>query len=90
MSDINDGGPAFPVKDAAAWQAHGMTLRDYLAAHASDEDVDAQLAHIDSVTVIRRASDGSFFEGFEMPANARQIARYMHADAMLKAREVKA
>lgn len=28
------GGPAFPVQDAASWQAHGMTLRDYFAAKA--------------------------------------------------------
>lgn len=31
---INNGGSAFPVQDAASWQAHGMTLRDYFAAHA--------------------------------------------------------
>ena len=30
----NTGGPAFPVKSAADWQAHGMTLRDYFAAKA--------------------------------------------------------
>lgn len=29
--DIITGGPAFPVKSAADWQAHGMTLRDYFA-----------------------------------------------------------
>lgn len=34
MSNIKDGGPAFPVQDAATWQAHGMTLRDYFAAKA--------------------------------------------------------
>ena len=28
------GGPAFPVQDAASWQAYGMTLRDYFAAKA--------------------------------------------------------
>jgi len=32
MSAINDGGPAFPVQDAASWQGHGMSLRDYFAA----------------------------------------------------------
>lgn len=30
----DNGGPAFPVQNAAEWQAHGMTLRDYFAAHA--------------------------------------------------------
>ena len=34
MSDIQTGGPAFPVQDASTWQAHGMTLRDYFAAKA--------------------------------------------------------
>ena len=31
---IITGGPAFPVKSAADWQAHGMTMRDYFAAKA--------------------------------------------------------
>lgn len=31
MSKQDDGGPAFPVQDAATWQAHGMSLRDYFA-----------------------------------------------------------
>ena len=31
---IKDGGPAFPMQDAATWQGHGMTLRDYFAAKA--------------------------------------------------------
>jgi hypothetical protein len=26
--------PAFPVQDASAWQAHGITNRDYFAARA--------------------------------------------------------
>lgn len=34
MSKIEDGGPAFPVQDAATWQGHGITLRDYFAAKA--------------------------------------------------------
>lgn len=33
MSEQNNE-PAFPVQDASAWQAHGMTLRDYFAAKA--------------------------------------------------------
>ena len=32
--NIKDGGPAFPVENAATWQGHGMTLRDYFAAKA--------------------------------------------------------
>lgn len=33
-AQIKDGGAAFPVKNAAEWQSHGMTLRAYFAAHA--------------------------------------------------------
>lgn len=35
---IKDGGPAFPVQDAATWQGHGMALRDYFAAKAMQGD----------------------------------------------------
>lgn len=31
MSNFDDGGPAFPVQDAASWQGHGMSLRQYAA-----------------------------------------------------------
>lgn len=34
MTDTNKGGPAFPVQDAATWQGHGMTLRDWFAGKA--------------------------------------------------------
>lgn len=34
MTTPHDGGPAFPVQDAASFQAHDMTLRDYFAAKA--------------------------------------------------------
>jgi hypothetical protein len=47
MSDINDGGPAFPYEhkewdaDDREWRTHfihqGMTLRDYFIAHAPVE-----------------------------------------------------
>ena len=29
--EINDGGPAYPVRNAAEYQAHGMSLRDHFA-----------------------------------------------------------
>lgn len=31
MDEKENGAPAFPVQDAASWQAHGMTLRQYAA-----------------------------------------------------------
>ena len=34
MSNINTGGPAFPLETSTAFQNPGMTLRDYFAAKA--------------------------------------------------------
>jgi len=34
MSTINDGGPAFPLKEPLSSDHEGMTLRDYFAAKA--------------------------------------------------------
>jgi hypothetical protein len=81
MSDqpINDGGPAFPT----AFQMHskGMTLRDYFAAAASEEDIQEFMP-----TTQKAATTFYEYYGF-LPS--RQWARYCHADVMLKAREGK-
>lgn len=34
MSEINNGGPAFPQKEPLSNDWHGMSLRDYFAAKA--------------------------------------------------------
>lgn len=39
MSDINTGGPAFPVPASAFNDMEGMTLRDYFAAKAMQGDL---------------------------------------------------
>ncbi len=79
MSTIKDGGPAFPVQSAADWQAHGMSLRDYMAIHASEADI------LHQAEVIRtQMVNGILPDGWHI------AARYMHADAMLKTREVTA
>ena len=69
MSDIKDGGPAYPIN---AYESRdrciylGMTLRDYMAIHAPSMCDDPQA----TMTEICRY-------------------RYIWADAMLEAREVK-
>lgn len=92
------GGPAFPwvkvtvlAEDGTANESletgqMGMTLRDWFAAHASDTDI-ADLLH--EVPRIERVVEGGSMKRIirGLPANARQIARYMHADLMLKARQ---
>jgi hypothetical protein len=75
MSNIDDGGPAFPGQvdhGAAGIESFvGMTLRDYFAAKASEDDIKDILEWKDIL---------------ECTNCSRQEARYIHADAMLKAR----
>jgi hypothetical protein len=75
MSKHNDGGPAFPSHGSMGEVAHeGMTLRDYMAIHASEDDVSDA------------AEEAFGMDGRAYPRNWRQVARYFHADAMLAAR----
>ena len=74
MSDINDGGPAFPVSHWDSAIPQGMTLRDWFASQATDADIAA----------IRARHEHEL--GTKI---TREQVRYIHADAMLKAREVK-
>jgi hypothetical protein len=77
------GGPAFPVPDDAS-DMFGMTLRDYFAAHASEEDLKVQ-SKVMSDQIRARMSREQFCFAC-LPDDWRVKARYMHADAMLKAR----
>ena len=77
MSNTNTGGPAFPRPSYGPNEpADGMTLRDYLAVHATDEDVKAQAEVLREISPMRI-----------LPEGWRSTARYMHADYMLKARK---
>jgi hypothetical protein len=84
MTTINDGGPAFPrhaleikLPDGSVVPKDpGMTLRDWFATHATEADIAAVRAH-------GLAADLANGLG------TRYEARYIHADAMLRAREVK-
>jgi hypothetical protein len=77
MSNTNTGGPAFPCPETDKhYKDEGMTMRDYFAAHATDEDVKAQAEVLREISPMRI-----------LPEGWRSTARYMHADYMLKARE---
>lgn len=73
MSAKDDGGPAFPVQDAASWQGHGMTLRDYFAANAMQAMV--------------TKSDGQSKTGGAKGVPLIAQYAYEFADAMLEARK---
>ena len=62
--------------EAVARLSHGMTLRDFMAIHATEEDLKMQAALIRAVCPL----------GI-LPDDWRTTARYMHADSMLKARD---
>jgi hypothetical protein len=79
---INNGGPAYPFPSTVTPEGyvqpgwHGMTLRDWFATHATEADIAAVRAH--GLTADLANGLGT-----------RHEARYIHADLMLKAREVK-
>jgi hypothetical protein len=84
-AEIHDGGPAFPTERftsygngaGATTREGGMTLRDWFATHASEDDI----AEHRWQGIL---ADGSY--GYNL---TREEARYRHADAMLAARGVK-
>ena len=87
------GGPAFPFQidlpngdgsETTHYYA-GVTMRDWFAAHASDADIEALRLRTKREQV-RTDRWGRREVGLFEPDNWRQIARYMHADLMLKAR----
>jgi hypothetical protein len=88
MSKTNTGGPAFPHIDSGCGRfEQGMTLRDYFAAHATEEDICTAMDLVKKVEQVRDLGNGHKVIERGYPDNIRQIARYIHADAMLKARE---
>jgi hypothetical protein len=73
MDQINDGGPAFPCVDAKGFVAEGMSLRDYFAAHASDDDIEQHHRIIMQRTPRRPTTEQ---------------CKFAYADAMIQARSV--
>lgn len=95
MSEINDGGPAFPFKCQGPTTApevyYGMALRDYLAAHESLAELDQSDRTGLPVEIAeqlagrkRPAKIGMDFLQWE--ADWRAAWKYIRADAMLAAR----
>ena len=81
----NTGGPAFPTGTGGNTPySNGMTLRDYFATHASEEDIRHWQPMNVMVTHIR--DDCGRRETYRTPGMySREVARYRYADAMLRA-----
>jgi hypothetical protein len=81
-----DKQPAFPVAYGGGC-IEGMTLRDYFAAKASEEDVAAYRSKGHYKTEIRTAPDGAKHEVQVLNMFSRAEAKYRYADAMMEARK---
>lgn len=89
-TDKNTGEPAFPtevVNTNDGWIHSGMTLRDYFAAKATEEDIkhyerseDGEMVGVDTL--------GTEWRRPRIIYHTREKAKYRYADAMLKARKV--
>ena len=74
MSEINDGGPAFPRDGGEAVGTDGMSLRDWFAGQAL------------AGTLASLVPNESWPAGQPDPFDALAASAYRQADAMLKAR----
>jgi hypothetical protein len=78
VSTPKDGGPAFPIVGEDCVFSGGMTLLDYFASTATEEDIADLMPKTD-------AEREELEDEFQCPVN-RQWARYEHALRMLDAR----
>lgn len=82
------GGPAFPTNTGLGnHQAEGMTLRDYFAAKASEDDVAYYKFLGGYQEIVKVAPDGTKYIVQEANTRTREEAKYAYADEMLKARK---
>lgn len=86
------GGPAFPTYEFV--QSHGqmiavggMTLRDYFAAHASEADIAPHLLGPWKDVVLTDYTGARYVANKTQTLLPQAQARYLFADAMLKARD---
>ena len=100
MGDKNDGGPAFPLETTASgvFFESGMSLRDYFAAAATEEDIREYMPKTvgevaDLMLRLGWITPYAFQQG---PLRAygdkekqrlRVWAKFQHADAMLAERD---
>ena len=91
---INDGGPAFPhdaIEDPDAEGCFyggypGMTLRDYFAAKANEDDTNYHIWKGFKEDYVFENQDGTKSIKQRQAMWPREEAKYRYADAMIKAR----
>lgn len=93
MNEINTGRPVFPLADSCCEygntnrsDANGMTLRDYFAAKATEEDVAEYIWKGYLEDFVTSDSSGHKRVVQRQAMYTREQAKYRYADAMLKER----
>jgi hypothetical protein len=95
MSNKKTGGPAFPSKKqvfragfstSEYVPVDGMTLRDYFAAHATEEDIHSYMWKSYKEEYVYTKPDGTKEMRVRQACYTREESRYIYADRMLKAR----
>lgn len=103
MSEIKDGGPAFPVSTRLAdtvneyghqdscttWQYGGLTMRDYFAAKALVGLISEPISEITESTCVYCTPNDDEQTRYWAPGERLATAAYVLADAMLRARDAK-
>ncbi len=102
MKTDNNGGAAFPTPDCSNWdgptRTPGMSLRDWFATHASEEDLAAFVPKTvgDCADLFHSLGygpkpeyqeSGRYMVHHKVSLRLRYWARYKHADTMLEARK---
>jgi len=92
MSDIKTGGPVFPTDSAQqtgtrTWHYEGMTLRDYFAAKANEDDIAAHSLKGFKEEYVLDLGNGNKELRIREARWSREEAKYRYADAMIVARK---
>lgn len=90
MSNINNGGPAFPTENAhqssaSTWHHEGMTLRDYFAAKALQGDAASGDGFLTGPVEIK-GHEAWAEKSWQDDIYSKAKLYYQMADAMLRAR----
>jgi hypothetical protein len=89
MSDKNNGGPAFPLKEANTSDSLGISMRDYFAAHAPAMPSTFMLKHWQELQIVEIGGGRKQEQWITVyESTARHQARWAleYADAMIAER----
>ena len=92
MNTTNTGGPAFPAFEhhpnyGQMLAVGGMTLRDYFAAKANEDDIAAHSLKGFKEEYVFDLGNGNKELRIREARWSREESKYRYADAMLKARK---